>query len=136
MAPLLQVKELRTSFFTSDGEVRAVDGVTFDIDDGRTGGREPSPDVVKIPLGRRRAAEDQELIAGQPGDGDVGLVPAAGIQHAGIDGSARRYVYVGRAKPLQGCERFGTRHQVLGERGLVEHGDTLAGRALLGRRPR
>ena len=38
MAPLLQVENLRTSFFTSDGEVRAVDGVTFDIEDGRTVG--------------------------------------------------------------------------------------------------
>jgi peptide/nickel transport system ATP-binding protein len=38
MAPLLHVNNLRTSFFTSDGEVRAVDGVTFDIDDGRTVG--------------------------------------------------------------------------------------------------
>ncbi len=38
MKPLLRVKDLRTSFFTSDGEVRAVDGVTFEIDDGRTVG--------------------------------------------------------------------------------------------------
>src|SRR5258708_16852526 len=38
MAPLLQVRDLRTSFFTSDGEVRAVDRATFDIEDGRTVG--------------------------------------------------------------------------------------------------
>jgi oligopeptide/dipeptide ABC transporter ATP-binding protein len=38
MTPLLRIEDLRTSFFTSDGEVRAVDGVTFDIGDGRTVG--------------------------------------------------------------------------------------------------
>ena len=38
MAPLLRVNNLRTSFFTSDGEVRAVDGVNFEIEDGKTVG--------------------------------------------------------------------------------------------------
>lgn len=38
MSLLLRIRDLRTSFFTSDGEVRAVDGVTFDIEAGKTMG--------------------------------------------------------------------------------------------------
>jgi oligopeptide/dipeptide ABC transporter ATP-binding protein len=33
---LIQVKDLRTSFFTPEGEVKAVDGVSFEIDEGKT----------------------------------------------------------------------------------------------------
>jgi ABC-type dipeptide/oligopeptide/nickel transport system ATPase component len=36
MAELLQVKNLQTSFFTPEGEVRAVDGVSFEIHEGKT----------------------------------------------------------------------------------------------------
>ncbi|HEX6769284.1 MAG TPA: ABC transporter ATP-binding protein [Candidatus Binatia bacterium] len=36
MADLLQVKNLRTSFFTPEGEVRAIDGISFEIAEGRT----------------------------------------------------------------------------------------------------
>ncbi|MSQ30582.1 MAG: ABC transporter ATP-binding protein [Dehalococcoidia bacterium] len=36
MAKLLEVKNLRTYFFTDEGVVRAVDGVTWDIDAGET----------------------------------------------------------------------------------------------------
>jgi oligopeptide/dipeptide ABC transporter ATP-binding protein len=36
MADLLQVRDLRTSFFTPEGEVRAIDGVSFEIGEGKT----------------------------------------------------------------------------------------------------
>ncbi|MEX2374648.1 MAG: ATP-binding cassette domain-containing protein, partial [Dehalococcoidia bacterium] len=34
MAPLLQVRDLRVSFFTDGGEVKAVDGVSYDLEQG------------------------------------------------------------------------------------------------------
>ncbi len=34
--PLLEVRNLKTHFFTQDGVVKAVDGVTFSLDDGKT----------------------------------------------------------------------------------------------------
>src|SRR5438094_7069409 len=36
MADLIQVKNLRTSFFTPEGEVRAIDGVSFEIGERKT----------------------------------------------------------------------------------------------------
>ena len=36
MAPLLEVKNLRTYFFTLDGVVKAVDGVSYDLNEGET----------------------------------------------------------------------------------------------------
>ena len=36
MASLLQVKDLKTHFFTDDGVVKAVDGITYDLEEGET----------------------------------------------------------------------------------------------------
>jgi len=36
MANLIQVRNLQTSFFTPEGEVRAIDGVSFEIEEGQT----------------------------------------------------------------------------------------------------
>src|SRR5215475_7988756 len=36
MADLIQVKNLQTSFFTPEGELRAIDGVSFDVAEGKT----------------------------------------------------------------------------------------------------
>ncbi|MBI2358399.1 MAG: ABC transporter ATP-binding protein [Deltaproteobacteria bacterium] len=36
MGSLIEVRDLRTSFFTLEGELKAVDGVSFDIEEGRT----------------------------------------------------------------------------------------------------
>ena len=36
MAALLQIQDLRTQFATSAGIVKAVDGVTYDVEEGET----------------------------------------------------------------------------------------------------
>ena len=36
MSPLLEVKNLRTHFYTFEGVVKAVDGVSYDLEEGET----------------------------------------------------------------------------------------------------
>ncbi|MBA3875667.1 MAG: peptide ABC transporter ATP-binding protein [Anaerolinea sp.] len=67
--PLLEVKSLRTHFFTQDGVVKAVDGVSFSIDDGRTLGI-----VGESGCGKSVAAMSILRLVARPGrivDGEV-----------------------------------------------------------------
>src|SRR5271165_2359582 len=95
----------------------------------------PPRDVVLVAFGGCRAADQQERISREPGDGDVGLVGAVSVQHPGVDGPARGDRDVGGAQPLQHLFGVPAGHQVLGEAGLVEQGDGGAGGALLGAGP-
>ena len=36
MATLLEVQDLKTQFYTSQGTVLAVDGITYDVEEGET----------------------------------------------------------------------------------------------------
>ena len=63
MSELIHVKDLRTSFFTPEGEVRAIDGVTFSIDEGKTLGL-----VVESGCGKSvTSLSIMRLIASPPG---------------------------------------------------------------------
>ena len=67
--PLLEVKNLRTHFFTQDGVVKAVDGVSFSIDAGRTLGI-----VGESGCGKSVAAMSILRLVARPGrivDGEV-----------------------------------------------------------------
>ena len=71
----------------------------------------------------------------EAGHGDVGLVGAARVEHAGVDGPARRDGHVGGAQPLQHLLGVPAGQQVLGEAGLVEQRHRRASGALLGVAP-
>ena len=67
----------------------------------------PPGDVVLVAFGARGAADQQELLGREPGDGDVGLVGSVRVQHRSVDGPARGDRHVGGAQPLQ--RPFGVR---------------------------
>ncbi len=70
-----------------------------------------------------------------PGDRDVALVGAPGVEHSRVDRAPDRHGDIGGAQPLQRLFGVPSHHEVLGERRLVEHRDGLTSGALLGDRP-
>ena len=92
--------------------------------------------MVLVAFGAGRATDDEEFGDPGAGDGDIGFVGAAIVEHSGVHRTTDRHRDIGRAQPLQGFFRVRSGEQVLGERGLVEHRHAGAGVDLLGDRPR
>jgi peptide/nickel transport system ATP-binding protein len=88
-APLLRVTDLRTSFFTSDGEVRAVDGVSFDISDGETVGL-----VGESGCGKSVTALSINLLL----DKDIGRIVGGKILYRGRDPASGGEEQMGRIR--------------------------------------
>ena len=112
-------------------------------------GRPPGGDVRDHAVGVRRdvAAEPVEVadrarrrrhhpvpVLGEAGDGEVRLDAPPLVQPVGVDDPPRLDVHVGGAHALEHPGRVAPLHEVLGEARLVEEGDALARRAVLGRR--
>ena len=69
----------------------------------------------------------------EAGHGEVGFDSAPLVQPVGVDDPPRLDVHVGGAHPLEHPGRVAPLHEVLGEARLVEEGDSLARRPVLGR---
>src|SRR5688500_3936075 len=92
-APLLEVEGLKTHFFTRDGVVRAVDGVSFTIEPGETlalvGESGCGKSVTSLSILR--------LIASPPGRIVDGAIRFDGRDLLGLSEPAMRKVQIGRA---------------------------------------
>ena len=88
MANLIEIKNLMTSFFTADGELRAVEGVNFEIEEGKTMGL-----VGESGCGKSvTALSIMRLIPSPPGKVVGGQVLLRGQDLLKLNGSAMRRI--------------------------------------------
>jgi len=88
MAQLIEVKDLRTSFFTPDGEVKAVDGVSLEIEEGKTLGL-----VGESGCGKSvTALSIMRLVPSPPGKVVGGEILYRGRDLLKLDGEAMRKI--------------------------------------------
>ncbi|OGQ73415.1 MAG: peptide ABC transporter ATP-binding protein [Deltaproteobacteria bacterium RIFCSPLOWO2_12_FULL_60_16] len=88
MAQLIEVKNLRTSFFTPDGEVKAVDGVSLEIEEGKTLGL-----VGESGCGKSvTALSVMRLVPSPPGKVVGGEILYRGRDLLKLDGEAMRKI--------------------------------------------
>jgi oligopeptide/dipeptide ABC transporter ATP-binding protein len=87
MTPLLRINNLRTSFFTSEGEVSAVDGVSFDIEAGQTiglvGESGCGKSVTALSIVRLLARGTGRIVGGEMlyRGKDLAVLPEADMRH-------------------------------------------------------
>ncbi|MBI3062408.1 MAG: ABC transporter ATP-binding protein [Deltaproteobacteria bacterium] len=88
MAQLIEVKNLHTSFFTPDGEVKAVDGVSLEIEEGKTLGL-----VGESGCGKSvTALSIMRLVPSPPGKVVGGEILYRGRDLLKLDGEAMRKI--------------------------------------------
>src|SRR3990167_6948192 len=88
MATLLDVRDLKTHFFTQEGVVKAVDGITYDIQEGETMGL-----VGESGCGKSVSALSvMRLVADPPGKIVGGEVRFNGVNLLGLDSDTMRKI--------------------------------------------
>ncbi len=90
-------------------------------------------DPMGIMHGEAAAGDDVEAVGCQPRDGEIAFDPAALVAELGIDDAADRLVHAGGGEPVDGGERAGAAELEFAEGALVDEGDPLAHRPMLGR---
>ena len=93
-------------------------------------------DHVAVADRLRAARHDHVLVVVEAGDGEVALVPAALVQHAGVDGAAGIDGNGVGDQAIEQGVRVRPLDQQLGERAHVEDGDALAAGTVFLRDPR
>src|ERR1044072_6646094 len=127
MAALLEVRNLQTSFFTPEGEVRAIDGVSFEIGEGKTlglvGESGCGKSVTSLSIMRLIQSPPAKIVGGEIIYRDRDLLKLTNEEMRKILGNKISMIYQEPMTPLNPVRTVGNQfgeairlHQGLGKR--------------------